>query len=305
MMRRAAMTLLLLAAALTAGPARADGGDKAEAVEIFERGEAQFAAGHYDAAADLFLDAWDLHPDPAYLFNIALSYEKQERWSLAARYYRRFLDEAPGSPAAPEVRRRLEAAERGREAALVTVEVRTEPPGAEARLLSDPEAGSCRTPCELRTGPGATTLEVSLDDRGFRRARSLDPGARWVVDEPLGDAGPLAPLEGPDRTWSWVSWGVGAAALVNGAVLGGLALRDYGDGEDLADRPSLTPDERDELGRLRDRVDRRSLAADVSFGVAAAGAIVGTVLWFTADDPEPEPPVALDGRRTRWTVWRF
>lgn len=296
-------TVLVLAWTAPALAGESQQSRRAEAVGLFEKGEAQYEAERYDAAADLFLKAWELYEDPAYLFNIGLSYEKQERWALAVRYYGMFLETFPDSAAASEVERRLRGAEQSRDAERATVVVDTDPPGAEARLTSDPAAGTCRTPCELRTDPGPATLRVILDDRGVGRARSLSAGETWRVDIALPEGS--TSLAGPDHTWSWVSYGLGAAAAVSGAVVGGLALRDHRNGRDLADQSVRTPGEEAELADLRGRVRRRAVAADVSFGLAAVGVVVGTVLRLTADEAEEEPAVSVGSRGARWTVWRF
>lgn len=72
------------------------------------------------------------------------------------------------------------------------------------------------------------------------------------------------------RTLGWVSLGVGGAALASGSVLAALAL---GSQDDFAQAPTIN-------AKLdaRDRGEALSLAADVSFGVAAVG--LGLGVWW-------------------------
>lgn len=282
---------------------------KLEAADHYEKGQKQFEAGRYDAAASHFKKAWDQYPDPAYLFNIGLAYEKKGEWELAVRYYERFLDEAPDHPARPEVERRLRGARKGLESSLAEVQVRSEPSGLKAELTSSPEGPSCETPCTLRAPSGPVTVAVGEGEGRVTKTRSLSPGQRWKVrltpSEGAGET--MAITEGTTmdagkrrRIGAITSWGAGGAALVAGAVLAGVAKSDYDAAPGAASR--------DRFETLRDRVDRRSVGADVSFGLAAAGLVTGTVLWLVRDGGEGdggEPRVGAGPNGVRGTVWRF
>jgi tetratricopeptide (TPR) repeat protein len=92
---------LLVGLALTAGVARADTVDpqtQAKADALFEKAQAHYQAGEYQAAIELFKSANDLVHDPIYLFNLAQSYRKVLDCVAATDYYRRYLDAAPTAP---------------------------------------------------------------------------------------------------------------------------------------------------------------------------------------------------------------
>lgn len=270
------------------------------AVEIYGEGEAQFRAERWDAAAELFQRAYDTWPDPAYLFNIGLSYEKAERWPLAIRYFERFLRDAPETPSRPEVERRLTAARHAREAQRASIEVVTEGPGATARVTSEDELAPCTTPCTLQVDPGPATVIVTLGGVERVATRSLDPGERWLVHERFDPE--ALPLAGPNRLGPAVSWAVAGAGLLTGIVFGVVAQQDYDDGLALARRSPLVAADYDALAQHRQDLRDHSLIADIGFGVAVSGAVVGAVLWFTGDAGTP----SVDARTGVGSVsWRF
>jgi len=92
--------LLFVVVALVLAPlggARADGIDtatQAKADVLFEKGQAHFQAGEYQAAIQLFQDAYALVNDPVYLFNIAQSFRKTLDCVAASDYYNRYLAQA-------------------------------------------------------------------------------------------------------------------------------------------------------------------------------------------------------------------
>ncbi|TNF26017.1 MAG: tetratricopeptide repeat protein [Deltaproteobacteria bacterium] len=269
-----------------------------EAVAIYGQGEAQFKVERWDAAAALFQKAYDTWPDPAYLFNVGLSFEKGQRWPLAIRYYARFLAEAPDTPNRPDIERRLVALRKSREAERASLDLESEPPGATARVTTAEELPPCTTPCTLRVDPGPTTVVLTYAGAERTATRSLDRGERWLVHERFGA---VAAAE-PDRTGAIVSWAVGGAGLVTGIVFGVMAQGDYDDGAALAKASPLDEADYDKLAGHRRDLKDHSLIADIGFGVAAAGALVGVVLWVTGEADAPK----LDARTGVGGVsWRF
>jgi len=300
---RSRVVAVLLCVALGAGTSTAappddDRARQARAVAIFERGEAQFVDGRYDAAATLFQEAWETFPDPAYLLNIGLAFEKAGRWRLAALWYDRFLERHPNAPQVSEARRRRDAAKKSREAARAIVMVASTPSGALAEDVSGKgaeagaasEAGAtCVTPCRLAVDPGPVAIAVTLGDLRAERARSLAPGERWDLDLTLDPSrGTRGAPDEPDRTPSWVAFGVGGAALVVGVVFAALAKGSYDDARALTRSPLGDADFARFESERRD-VKTQSLVADLGFLGALTGATVGAILWFDADPAEPSP----------------
>ena len=104
-----------------------------------------------------------------------------------------------------------------------------------------------------------------------------------------GAGSPPAPAEtlrrrataAPSRTASWVAFGTGAAALVAGGILAGLATQRRAD---LADRcPDCSRAEIDGGKHL-------ALGADLAFGVGLTAAVTGLVLWWVGPGAEARAP---------------
>ena len=84
--------------------------DKAlnEAKEAFETAQTFFVRGEYDTAALKFLEAYNKKPYPAFLFNVAVSYEKAKQLEKAKEYFERYLKDDPNASDAAQVRLRLD-----------------------------------------------------------------------------------------------------------------------------------------------------------------------------------------------------
>ena len=72
--------------------------------EAYARGEAQYQAGEFLAAAASFEEAYALERDPSILFNIAQAYRFGKSCAKAADSYRRFLAAVSDAPNARQVR---------------------------------------------------------------------------------------------------------------------------------------------------------------------------------------------------------
>ncbi len=337
--------LLLILALLVVAAARADLPDVSAtaAKERFESGRVHFRAGRFDPAAELFLEAYATFADPAYLFNVALCYERSGRWGLAVMYYDRFLAVAPGSAATAEVETRRTAAEAARRAEQSWVTVTTTPPGAAVRIASAGGDVTCESPCRQAVDPGPVTVSARFGRapgpvQERHATRPMGASDAWTVDleaalgtlvvegddarvdgasvaagEPLtvfagehtvqrgdGPTRTVAVTEGATvrvtagarpptaalRAAGWSLVGVGAATVVAGAVLAGLAQGDYDDGIALTGGPA-TDDARDSLDALRGSVSRYSLGADLSLGLGGAALVSGLTLLLW---PDPEAP---------------
>jgi tetratricopeptide (TPR) repeat protein len=116
----------LLILVVIAGVAHAE--PKAEA--LFEQGQAKYLADEFQAAIELFKQAYAIEPDPVYLFNIAQSYRKVADCENAFDFYTRYLTASPNAenkakvdawlremqPCVEQRKREHEAAKRGEEA---------------------------------------------------------------------------------------------------------------------------------------------------------------------------------------------
>ena len=64
--------------------------------------------GEYLVAAERFLSAYEHKPYPAFLFNVAVSFEKAKQLEKARDYFTRYLEKDPNANDAAQVKLRLD-----------------------------------------------------------------------------------------------------------------------------------------------------------------------------------------------------
>src|SRR5258706_9567428 len=81
---------IAVALAFTSGAAQADPVVRG-AEKLLKQGQDQYTLGDFEGAAKSFLSAYQIEPDPAFLFNIAQAYRQAKACAKAASYYRQFM----------------------------------------------------------------------------------------------------------------------------------------------------------------------------------------------------------------------
>src|SRR5262245_57001043 len=106
----AAAFLAVLAAPAVAAAAEETTPDKSlgAAKEAFESAQNAFVRGEYAVAAERFLSAYEHKPYPAFLFNVAVSYEKAKQLEKAKQYFTTYLEKDPNANDAAQVKLRLD-----------------------------------------------------------------------------------------------------------------------------------------------------------------------------------------------------
>ncbi|HXU65636.1 MAG TPA: PEGA domain-containing protein [Polyangia bacterium] len=79
-----------------------------EAKDDFETAQNFFVRGEFESAAGKFLEAYNKKPYPAFLFNVAVSYEKAKQLDKAKQYFEKYLHDDPNAPDAAQVKLRLD-----------------------------------------------------------------------------------------------------------------------------------------------------------------------------------------------------
>lgn len=180
--------IVSLSVAITAIPSAVAAPSVQERVDaINEEAVAKFQAKEYDEAVRLFEEAYDLQPEPNYLFNIGRIREEQGNLESAVEYYERFVKE-PGVP--------LESREKGLERLRVLraiLEETAEPEPEEVVEEPEPE-------------------EVAEE-----------PEPEEVVEDTEPEPGPKQ-RPAPMKIAGYVLLGAGGAGLATAGVLAGLAL---------------------------------------------------------------------------------
>jgi tetratricopeptide (TPR) repeat protein len=105
-MIRAAALIALLLASLTAHADHA--ADEQQARRFYDEGTRAFNLGEFARATQSYRRAYELKPDPAFLYNIAQSYRLAGNTEQALFFYRSYLRNAPQTPHGAEVDDRIQ-----------------------------------------------------------------------------------------------------------------------------------------------------------------------------------------------------
>lgn len=295
--------LAVCSAVIGGGTAEAQTDEEREqARAAYARGQELYQAGSYAEAEAAFNEAYRIIPNPVVLLGVAEARERGGNLPGAVEILERYLTERPDAPDREQIDGRIERMR----ATPATIVVQSTPAGATVALDGQPTGRT--TPAELEVPPGSHVVSVALGEQtradsvdavyGGRHELTLDvtPPAPEPVPE-LGDRDPLPepepePVveddggEGGPGTAVWVSAGIAGAALVSGTVLGFLSLSEQSDFDEMPTESAA------------DRGERLALFADLSFGIAAAAAITGVVLYVTGTGAtEEETAVDARGRR--------
>jgi tetratricopeptide (TPR) repeat protein len=134
---------------------------KDRARELFLQGVAQYRAGKFYEAVEIFLQTQRIYPDTQLSFNVARAYENLGNVAAALRYYRDYLRQADRPSDGEEVRERVrrlsqQLAQRG----VQQLTVLSQPEGATVFLDGRPVG---ITPFTGETYPGKHRLALKLD----------------------------------------------------------------------------------------------------------------------------------------------
>jgi hypothetical protein len=307
---------LLLAAVVTAfaaapsvGLAQEAEGEQDDARTFYKAGKEAYEAGKYAEAEEAFQKAYDAKPHPTVLKSIAECKVQLGDLTGAIELFEKFLAD-PAASKKEEVQARVTELK----GMMASLEVTSAPEGA-AIALDGTDTGKT-TPSTFELAPG--DHEVVLTAEGYEplmkqvtlakgqdgqvKADFAAEGIKVPTEEPaLAD--PFASeegggeeevteddSEGPPAAF-WVCAAVAGVGLVSGTVFGTMAL---GDEKDYKDNPTKGTKESGE---------RNAIIADVSFGVAAAAAVVGAVILITdAKGGEAEVEADADTAKRRWDI---
>jgi hypothetical protein len=287
-----------IAAAQEAAPQEAAPQESADA--LFERGVADMMAGNLDAACPAIAESYRLEPLAGALFTLA---ECEAQWgkpAAALAHYENYLGEVTRMSAADRAQqeeRRVIAVRQVDALRLrvpkLTLVVDASVP-ADAALTIDGEPATPDAPIALE--PGAHTITLSA--KGYKtasREEVLQEGEARSVKLALVPLGPPPKLPPPPpddgdvlQTTAIVVAAVGAASMIVGAILGGVALSKAGVVDDhCVDRVC------DAEGK--DAADGGQTLADASTATLVFGGVAltaGVVLWLAAPSAAETPRAA-------------
>jgi tetratricopeptide (TPR) repeat protein len=275
--RLLALGILIGSFLVTAG-ARGQGKD--EARRFFNSGQKAFQAGRFIEAAKAFEEAFRLKPHPAPLINAGDAYEKAGELAKAARTYERVMtleqsgeqDRADATDRLAKITPQLGRIELGGGAS-IRVRIDQEEYHGGDRVWVEP--GEHVVTLVDVDGAKQRTVDVAAGATRSVELASLMPSAEkpetQVKDDEPVDPDPIPTDEGPKkkggiRAPTLIAFGLAAVGL-GGGIYFGLQVND-------AEKKYNDDPNRDDL----DRFKKNKLYANIGFGVAAAGAITGTIL---------------------------
>jgi tetratricopeptide (TPR) repeat protein len=270
--------LITVAVAQAQPPAQ----QRAQARELYANGQQLFRQGDFGGAQRAFEEAYRAVPNPVVLLSIAECYVRMEQYQKAIEIFRTYLLERANAPDRAQVEAQIQTLQ----AKPATLTVLSNVDGAE--ILIDQQDSGRVTPAELTLSPGEHQL--TLRKERFYQAEqivSLGPGVRDSVRIALTEEPqtPVAEAPAPEAVPEergprhptpafWAAIGVSAAGVVAGSVLGGMALK--------KDKEYNANDGENASTDLADKGERMALFCDVSFGVAAVGAVTALVVYLTS-----------------------
>lgn len=272
------LSALLIAVAVAQAQSPAQ--QRALARELYTNGQQLFRQGDFSGAQRAFEEAYRAVPNPVVLLSIAECYVRMEQYQKAIETFKTYLLERANAPDRAQVEAQIQTLQ----SKPATLNVLSNVEGAVISI--DQEDSGRVTPAELTLSPGEHQLTITRE--GYYPAEqivNLGPGVRDSVritlteepPPPVAEAPAPAsiPLErGPRHPTPafWAAIGVASAGVVAGSVLGGMALKKYNEYNEDGQATSA----------LADKGERLALFCDVSFGIAAAGAVTALVVYLTS-----------------------
>lgn len=88
--------------------------DERDAESLFKKAEIQFGLGNHKMAQDLYTMAYELRPQPSYLFNIGQCYHRLGNYDKAIRTFELYLFQEPEADDREDVQRMIEISRRAK-----------------------------------------------------------------------------------------------------------------------------------------------------------------------------------------------
>jgi tetratricopeptide (TPR) repeat protein len=205
---------------VASGSARADGAD---AKARYMSGQSHYNLNEFAEALQDFKEAYRLHPDPAFLFNIAQCERQLGDFDEAIKFYRSYLRNKPDAGNAKEVQKKIdelkvlsEGKRKSKEGAPagVTAPSTTPPPADTHAPPPVPPVAPLSPPPPAAAAPANAPPPAPVPDLSPSTAAATTstsaPGADLTAKADTGEGAPIY-----KQWWFWA----GAGAVVVGAVV--------------------------------------------------------------------------------------
>jgi tetratricopeptide (TPR) repeat protein len=256
-----AFGVVFLAAAFMVGwtgSALADDRATEEARQLYESGTRHYDLGRWDEAIAEYEKAYELRPDPSFLYNLAQTYRRKGDAKRALDLYRNYLRRVPKSPQREEVEEKIAALQKQIDEAATRPSAPVEP----------------APPAVVPPAPAPGEPAVQPPTAAPPVAPSPAPVPNAVPPSPIVSAPAAADLtRKPGRNLriaGLVTGSVGAGAVIAGAIFG-LRARSLSSHVAKADT----------FNRSDDSAGQRAETLQwVFYGVGAGAVVTGGVLYF-------------------------
>ena len=226
-------TVSCLLAALVlalASPALGDDSATEQARQHYEIGTQQYDLGHWDDAIREFEKAYELRPDPSFLYNLAQAYRRKGDPKRALDLYKNYLAKVPKTPQRPEIEERIKSLQKqieeaapAKPAAPALEPTVTSPvlPASPAEAPAPTEASATSAP-QVSPSPAAlpATSPVSPPAQPTGQAPAAATESKSTPASVVAKASEPAPRGRNLRIAGIVCGSVGVAAIVVGALYG-------------------------------------------------------------------------------------
>ncbi|MDQ3032408.1 MAG: PEGA domain-containing protein, partial [Myxococcota bacterium] len=196
-----------------------------DARTLFQRGQTAYSQGDYDGAITQWARAYELDPRPLLQFNLSQAYERLGRLEDAIGALEQYLENAdPNDEHQADARARLSSVRErlGR----TSVRIVGGPEGATI-LIDGNDVGRTPRPDPIQVAPGSHRVIVRASGYAdFTSSVVVSAGQAVEVPVEMAPAAAAVASGGELPIVPIVLFSVGGAALIAGAVMGGIALSD-------------------------------------------------------------------------------
>ena len=265
---RVTITASLLLAALAvslAGPAQAGDGATEQARQHYETGTQQYDLGHWDDAIREYEKAYELRPDPSFLYNLAQANRRKGDLKRAMDLYRNYLGKLPKGPQRTDVEEKIAALQKQIDEAAVKPVAPVPEPVPEPAPTSPPPLPPQNPEVPQPAAPSPVTQPAALP---VPTPPEQPPAATTITTTQAA-----APVAQPGRTLriaGIITGAVGVATIGTGAILG---LRARSLSNKVTNSTKFNPSD-DSAG------SRAETMQWVFYGVGAGAVVAGAALYY-------------------------
>jgi hypothetical protein len=261
---------------------------KQEMKSLYERATRAYDVGKYAEAIEEYQKAYEIGGDPPMLYNIAQAYRLNDEPGEAVRFYRRYLQRAPGARNREDVERKI----------------------AEQEKIVDDRAkiqSATQPPVPVPTAPPTPATTPTPSPTTPTTAPTLGPPAPPAATAPGAEASTPAPAvaaEPPSKVRPIVGWSLVGAGVVLGVIAGieGSVAKSKGDDLTTMSMAKTKVQFDPTIQQAGKNANTTMIVCAIGAGAAAAAGVIVLLTGSSAGEAASEgtPPVASRATVTPW-----